>query len=134
VRRLLRTDEVEDFEGTLATHQQATNEDGATVLALAVMEHNMLAVSKLYKNISFEQLGALLGIDAEKAERIAAAMLVEKRLEGSIDQVEQLLHFQTKSGCAVLHAFDVQITHICHSVESVANAVAKKHAEFALAA
>ena len=29
---------------------------------LAVMEHNMLSASRLYNNISFEELGRLLGI------------------------------------------------------------------------
>lgn len=32
------------------------------VLDRAVIEHNMLATSRLYNNISFEELGALLGI------------------------------------------------------------------------
>ena len=41
----------------------------AQVLERAVIEHNMLAASKLYNNISFEQLGALLGIDAAKVRR-----------------------------------------------------------------
>tara|TARA_B100000795_G_scaffold127160_1_gene94806 strand:- start:385 stop:504 length:120 start_codon:yes stop_codon:yes gene_type:complete len=39
------------------------------VLERAVIEHNMLAASKLYNNISFEQLGALLGIDAAKVRQ-----------------------------------------------------------------
>lgn len=39
------------------------------VLERAVIEHNMLAASKLYVNISFEQLGALLGIDAAKVRQ-----------------------------------------------------------------
>ena len=35
---------------------------------------------------ALSQLGALLGIDASKAERMAASMLMEKRLGGYIDQ------------------------------------------------
>ena len=80
--------QVEAFAATLATHQKATLEDGSTVLDRAVIEHNMLATSKLYANISFDQLGLLLGIDAAKAERMAASMLMEKRLNGFIDQPE----------------------------------------------
>ena len=53
--RLLRKEEVEAFSSTLAAHQMARLEDGSTVLDRAVTEHNMLAVSKLYRNISFEQ-------------------------------------------------------------------------------
>lgn len=96
------------------------------VLERAVIEHNMLAASKLYNNISFEQLGALLGIDAAKAERMASAMLVEQRLQGSIDQVEQLIHFASDSRSDALHAFDTQIEHICRSVETIAGAITKK--------
>ena len=54
--RLLRPDEIEAFGGTLMPHQKATLEDGSTVLDRAVIEHNMLATSRLYKNISFEQV------------------------------------------------------------------------------
>lgn len=32
----------------------------------AVIEHNMLSASKIYTNISFDQLGALVGIPAEQ--------------------------------------------------------------------
>ena len=72
MERLLRSEEVQTFASSLAAHQKATLEDGVeTVLDRAVLEHNMLATSKLYANITFEQLGALLGIEAAKAERIA---------------------------------------------------------------
>jgi len=136
--RLLRPDEIEAFAATLAPHQLARIEDGTTVLDRAVIEHNMLATSRLYNNISFEQLGALLGIGADKAERIASSMLVEKRLHGSIDQVDQLIHFDVKeegqsSSADALFAFDGQIEHVCRSVETISAEIAKKHPEFALA-
>mmetsp|Transcript_24911 Transcript_24911/g.63229 ORF Transcript_24911/g.63229 Transcript_24911/m.63229 type:complete len:406 (-) Transcript_24911:124-1341(-) len=126
MERLLRKEEVAAFAASLAPHQVATLNDGSTVLERAVIEHNMLAASKLYTNISFEQLGALLGIEATKAERMASAMLVEQRLQGSIDQVEQLIHFTSDSRSDALHAFDTQIEHICRSVESIAGAITKK--------
>jgi len=133
--RLLQQDEVGAFAATLAEHQRATLDDGSTVLDRAVVEHNMRAVSRLYENISFEELGALLGIDAAKAEKIAWGMLLDKRLDGSIDQVDGLLHF-ARGGSAdhssdKLVAFDVQIEHICRSVEAVASAVAKRYPELA---
>ena len=138
MERLLRTDEVQAFASSLATHQKATLEDGSTVLDRAVIEHNMLATSKLYTNISFEQLGALLGIDAAKAERIAASMLAEKRLSGSIDQPESRIHFEhahaSEEGgtdaAEALRAFDAQIEHICRSVDVIANSIVAKHPEF----
>lgn len=53
--------------------------------------HNLLSASRLYDNILFDQLGELLGIDAEKAEFIAAQMIGEGRMSGSIDQIHGLL-------------------------------------------
>eukprot|EP00967_Tisochrysis_lutea_P147279 scaffold279614_cov32-Tisochrysis_lutea.AAC.2 len=125
--RILRQDEVEAFAATLADHQKARLEDNSTVLDRAVIEHNMLAISRLYDNISFQQLAELLGIDPAKAERIASAMLIEKRLVGSIDQVDELIRFDTSSGPAALAAFDVQIEHVCRSVEAIASAIVKQH-------
>ena len=45
---------------------QATTMDGSTILEHAVIEHNLLAASRLYNNITFSGLGALLEIPAEK--------------------------------------------------------------------
>ena len=41
---------------------------GSTILERAVIEHNLLAASKLYNNISFEELGALLEISSTKVK------------------------------------------------------------------
>jgi COP9 signalosome complex subunit 4 len=68
--------------------------DNSTVLDRAMIEHNLLSASKLYTNISFEELGALLGIGPQKAEKIAARMISEDRMRGSIDQVEGIIHFE----------------------------------------
>lgn len=39
---------------------------GSSILDRAVIEHNLLSASKLYNNITFEELGALLEIPAAK--------------------------------------------------------------------
>jgi hypothetical protein len=39
---------------------------GSTILDRAVIEHNLLSASKLYNNISFEELGSLLEIPPMK--------------------------------------------------------------------
>jgi len=132
--RLLTTAEVAAFADTLAPHQKALLEDGSTVLDRAVLEHNLLAASRLYNNVSFEQLGALLGIDARKAERMASRMLVEKRLEGAIDQVEGGIIFATATSHDALGAFDAQVEQLCATTETLANAIVKKHPQFAKAA
>jgi hypothetical protein len=48
------SDEVEAFSATLKPHQRALLPDNSTVLERAVMQHNLLAASKLYTNIHVE--------------------------------------------------------------------------------
>ncbi|CAI5511594.1 unnamed protein product [Closterium sp. Naga37s-1] len=94
LERILRSPEVEAFAKELKPHQKAVLPGGSTVLDRAVIEHNLLSASKLYTNISFEELGALLGIAPHTvgvrevgAEKVAARMISEDRMKGSIDQV-----------------------------------------------
>ncbi|CAI7787558.1 unnamed protein product [Closterium sp. NIES-54] len=93
LERILRSPEVESFAKELKPHQKAVLPGGSTVLDRAVIEHNLLSASKLYTNISFEELGALLGIAPHTAEKVAARMISEDRMKGSIDQVEAVIHF-----------------------------------------
>ncbi|KAL8868454.1 MAG: hypothetical protein Q9174_004981 [Haloplaca sp. 1 TL-2023] len=91
--RLLSPDEVTRFSQNLAPHHMAKTADGSTVLAKAVIEHNLLSVSKLYNNIGVDELATLLGLDAQKAEGYAARMLEQGRVSGSIDQIDGLILF-----------------------------------------
>lgn len=67
-----------------------------TILELAVAEHNMLAISKLYKNIKIVNLAYLVNTEPIKAERIIGSMISEGRLIGTIDQVDNFVYFQSK--------------------------------------
>ncbi|KAJ6613411.1 hypothetical protein B0H10DRAFT_227968 [Mycena sp. CBHHK59/15] len=119
---ILRSAEIKTFEGTLKPHQLAkiaissndrlassgqdddpssANEPAAstrtgpsTVLDRAVMEHNLLASSKIYNNITFRGLGALLDLTPGAAETMARKMIEQGRLRGSIDQVDKLIWFE----------------------------------------
>ncbi|MCJ1449135.1 MAG: hypothetical protein MMC23_009654 [Stictis urceolatum] len=91
--RTISPAEVDTFSRKLAPHQLAQTADGSTVLAKAVIEHNLLGASKLYNNLEIAQLGTLLSLDADKAEEYAAHMLEQKRLRGTIDQIEGVIYF-----------------------------------------
>jgi COP9 signalosome complex subunit 4 len=67
----------------------------ATILDRAVIEHNLLSASKLYNNITFEELGALLEIAPQIAEKIASQMITEGRMNGYIDQIDSIVHFES---------------------------------------
>lgn len=117
--RILRPAEVKSFEESLRPHQLArisissndrlasavdeddlldpstsTRKGPSTVLDRAVMEHNVLASSKIYNNISFRGLGALLDLAPSAAETMARKMIEQGRLKGSIDQVDRLIWFE----------------------------------------
>ena len=92
--RLLAPAEVDKFAGGLLPHQLAVTSDGSTVLARAVVEHNLLGVSRLYSNIGFEALGLILGLDADKAEDTTAGMIEQGRLVGRIDQIDRTIWFE----------------------------------------
>ena len=117
---ILRSAEIKEFEKTLKPHQlakiaissndrlaSAGNDDStepdftastrtgpSTVLDRAVMEHNLLASSNIYNNITFRGLGALLDLTPGAAETMARKMIEQGRLRGSIDQVDKLIWFE----------------------------------------
>ncbi|KAL9099643.1 MAG: hypothetical protein Q9163_004884 [Psora crenata] len=123
--RLVSTEEAEKFAAGLSPHQLAKTADGSTVLAKAVVEHNLLSASRLYNNIGINELGVLLGLDAEKAEEYASAMLQQGRLTGRIDQIEGIIFFDTARGSQAvskqLRKWDVKVQGLAEEVERVAS-------------
>lgn len=96
LERIIRRSDLQEFEALLQPHQKATTVDGTTILDRAVFEHNLLSASKLYNNITFVELGALLEILPAKAERIASQMITESRMNGYIDQIDGIVHFESE--------------------------------------
>lgn len=92
--RVLAPSDVEAFAAKLAPHQVARTSDGSTVLERAVLEHNLLGASRLYRNISVAGLGELLAVDGERAMGYAAGMIEQGRLKGSIDQIDEVVFFE----------------------------------------
>ncbi|PHT98788.1 COP9 signalosome complex subunit 4 [Capsicum chinense] len=124
LERILRKPEIDAFAEELKPHQQALLPDNFTVLDRAMIEHNLLSASKLYTNISFNELGTLLGIPPPKAEKIASRMIFEDRMRGSIDQVEGVIHFEDDT--EGLQQWDQQIMGLCQALNDVLDSMAKK--------
>jgi len=174
---ILRPAEVKGFEATLKPHQlariaQSSNDrlasaavpddDGtqpadpdastrtspSTVLDRAVMEHNLLSCTKIYNNITFSGLGALLDLTPGAAETMARKMIEQGRLRGTIDQVERLIWFEGRAddddaqgkagglgdvnqetegtGAPFTKKWDMQIRKTAASVESIAQHLSEK--------
>lgn len=133
--RLLSTVEVTKFADKLAPHQLAQTADGSTVLAKAVIQHNLLSASRLYNNIGVGELGVLLGLDADKAEEYAAQMLEQGRLAGRIDQIDGMIFFNGNEGSGErtsagqadmtivrdLRKWDIKVQGLAEEVERVAS-------------
>ena len=124
--RLLSAEEVDKFASGLAPHQVARTSDGSTVLARAVVEHNLLSASRLYANIGFVELGGLLNLTTERAEETASAMLQQGRLTGQIDQVGGVLLFDQTPGSSQpagreLRKWDAKVQGVAEEVENVAS-------------
>ncbi|KAJ9137862.1 PCI domain-containing protein [Pleurostoma richardsiae] len=144
--RLLAPAEVDRFAQGLAPHQLATTADGSTVLARAVVEHNLLGASRLYSNIDFDSLGLLLGLDAAKAEETTARMIEQGRLVGRIDQIGRAIWFgggeasgEKGSGCAEavfareMRRWDANVQGLAEEVENVTNALQREMPDFVAA-
>ncbi|KAK5056131.1 hypothetical protein LTR84_012684 [Exophiala bonariae] len=136
--RLLSPTEVEAFAATLAPHQLAKTADGSTVLSKAVIEHNLLATSRLYENITTAALGQILGLKdgkdetaAEKAEDYAARMVEQGRLRGEIDQIAGVIIFETVPGVELrgptrdLREWDLGVQGLVEDVERYTAGIAE---------
>lgn len=122
--RIIRRSELQEFEALLQPHQKACTTDGlgSTILDRAVIEHNLLSASKLYNNIAFEELGALLEIPPANGEKIASQMIVEGRMNGYIDQIDSIVHFETRE---MLPTWDKQIQSLCYQVNQIIEKIAQ---------
>ncbi|KAF7712796.1 COP9 signalosome complex subunit 4 [Penicillium ucsense] len=141
--RLLNADEVLAFSQKLAPHQLAITADGTTVLDKAVIEHNLVAASKLYDDIHVDALGNILALKSssdfsagEKAEAYAARMVGEGRLRAQIDQIDGIICFDAElagSGAngASLRQWDQGVQELAENVERVATSIAEHFPEFA---
>lgn len=126
MERLIRGSEVQKFSESLQPHQKAIMADGQTVLDRAVLQHNVLAASRVYKNMRLPDLGLLLEVTPERAEKIAAKMIAERRLEGYIDQKSGIIHFE--GGDENLQQWDRHIRNVCNQVNSVLTKVKERSA------
>ena len=114
--QFLQAEELSTFEASLKPHQQATTSEGYTIIEKAMMEHNVHAAGKIYDNIHVSELGHLLKMSPQQAEKMAAKMISEGRLRASIDQVEGLLEFEEDND--PIKSWDERIEDVCTEVSN----------------
>lgn len=64
-------------------------------------------------------------IDPARAEKVAARMIGEGRLKGSMDQIDGVLQFEADAD--VLQSWDDKITNVCMSVNAVLENIGKQY-------
>lgn len=134
--RLISAAEAKTFAEQLPIHMRATDGEGLSVFDKAIIEHNLIAVSRIYSSITFSSLGELLGVDPRRAEKFAARMVNERQLSATIDQVDDTLDFLQggKHGTsdkvvAEILSFDASVKDVCLSLNEICDgigALAKK--------
>eukprot|EP00903_Cladosiphon_okamuranus_P014416 g13382.t1 len=122
--QILRKHEMEAFEESLMDHQKAITAEGLPIPERAVMEHNMVASSRIYDNVSFKELGMLLQIPCQQAEKVAARMITEGRLRGTIDQIEGLLQFE--GDLDELQHWDERVNLLCQKVNTCCETIGSR--------
>ena len=80
LQRVISNEEMNNFSSVLMPHHRAITSEGWTLVQRAVIEHNLLAVSALYRSVTFDNLGKILGIPATKSEKVAARMIQVEKL------------------------------------------------------
>ncbi|CAG0889535.1 unnamed protein product [Darwinula stevensoni] len=93
----------------------------STILEHAVIEHNLLSASKLYNNITFQELGSLLEIPPHRAEKIASQMISEGRMSGHIDQIDGIVYFESRKE---MWNWDRSIQSLCGQVNQIVERIA----------
>ncbi|CUF96244.1 COP9 signalosome complex subunit 4-like, putative [Bodo saltans] len=127
--RFIRPEDISVLTGFLEPHHtKEINAAGQSALQAAVAQHNLQAASRFYSNLSLTDLGELLGIQGHSvdAEKIAAQMIAEGRLAGSIDQVDQYIYFAHNND-VTLREWDAHILETCNVATSIATDISVRY-------
>lgn len=125
--RILKKPEIQKFSETLQEHQKAKMSSGFTVLDKAIIEHNIVAISKIYTNITFQELGNLLEIPPSRAENIIATMSSENRIKAVLDQLNGVVEFEDQN--LGLASWESKISNLCSSVDKLVEYITARYQE-----
>ena len=127
--RLLRAEREALLPFVAPQHLQPQDEEdgGLSVFDAAIVEHNIFALSGLFRNISLDELGSLLGVTAARVEGVAMRMIVDGRLSGSLDQLQERLFFI--SADSVIQERDSKIAASCALLRAASAIISDKYPE-----
>eukprot|EP00347_Sterkiella_histriomuscorum_P012593 403367974 len=123
--KIIKKPDVKAFEESLLDHQKTVSQEGYSVLGKALIEHNIEVISKIYKNISFEELGRFLEISPQQAEGIIAQMVSENRIKATLDQKARIIEFEGDN--EAITTYNTQILNVCQNVNQLIADILKVH-------
>ena len=62
------------FQTILQPHQREVDAEGSSTLQRAILEHNVLALARLYKCVSFDNVSPLLGVPPDQVSFLACKL------------------------------------------------------------
>lgn len=92
---VVSANEVEQFCTGLKTHQNMRDKDGFTAAEKVFLEHNIIVLSKVYRDITLESLSDRLGVRTNEVERILQDMCGGEKLALQIDHLTGSVRFSS---------------------------------------
>ncbi|KAJ1983564.1 hypothetical protein H4R33_004702 [Dimargaris cristalligena] len=105
------------------------------VLNQAIWEHNLIAASQIYTDMTLDHLARLLGdIPVEQAEHMVSRMITQDRLPAVINRTDRLVLFHQQTDVddiadVSLRRYDDQIRNCCLLVDKIAETIQTKYPE-----
>ncbi|KAI9825967.1 MAG: COP9 signalosome complex subunit 4 [Phylliscum demangeonii] len=129
--RLVAGDEIAAFAASLSAHHLATNADGLTVLQKAMIEHNVVAISKLFLDIDLQGLGDRLDVSAAMAEEYVAQMISDGRLTAHIDEIQAILYFDDDAAADPVEQWHGNVQAVMTDLERTVGMIRDSDPDFA---
>ncbi|CAD5220110.1 unnamed protein product [Bursaphelenchus okinawaensis] len=117
------------FEASLKPEQKIKDKDGNTLLENAVLQHNLLAVSRIYKCVSFDDVSELLGIAPDMVEKAVTRLISTGSLAGEVDQIERLITFDEPEKKSPID-WNSYVISVCDQTNKVNELISAYHPEW----
>lgn len=126
--RFLRAQDSEVIKRMIINDAQKSG--SPSILDMALLTHNIKAVSQVFYNISITELATLVGVTADEALRVVAGMISAGKINGTIDQVEDLVTFHS-SRDDESNRSDAKIANLCNTVSQLHESLKLKYPQLA---
>lgn len=97
-----------------------------SVFKQALIQHNIVAVSKLYSSVAFTRLASLLNASVDEVKYVSRQLVEAKLLNAQIDQISDLLLLGAPTEESLYNFVEKRIGKLCFQVESISEALASK--------